>query len=418
MTAPFADVAWALQSGPWRLPLMCTRVAYARGEILVSAVVETLVRDVLDRFPENPTEAELVEFLAARGEQPARTHRFAPQRVARLQLGLQLPDRDAVAQLLAVDSGELAWLADLESRERRAAEPLRHYRWSALPKRDGIRLLAAPKPRLKEAQRRLLRNLVAKIPVHEAAHGAVPGRGVRSALLPHADADVIVRMDLADFFPTISAGRVAGLLEAVGVSADVARVIAGLCTTVVPLRVWHDLPRAESSTEAQSRHGLGLLLRGAHLPQGAPTSPAIANAVLYRMDRRLSALAERHGARYTRYVDDLIFGGNRRLPRAQLIAAVTEVVLSGGFAVAHRKTVVLPAHRRQALLGAVINERPALARNERDRLRAIVHNCRVNGPATQGFSRDVLLGHVSAAGALDAHFGERLRREFDEIRWE
>ena len=406
-------LAHELVTGPWRYPLMCVRAALAGGSHRVDPVVETLVHDVLARFPEPPAHDELVDYLVERGEQPARTHQPARVELASLELGLRLPDRGAVERLLAVDSGELDWLADLQSRERRAPAPLRHYRWTALPKRDGVRLLAAPKPRLKEAQRRLLRGLIGRIPLHDAAHGAVPGRSVRSTLAPHADAAVIVRMDLANFFPTITAPRVAGVLESVGVTAEVARIVAGLCTTVVPVQVWRELV----PPGVGDQHRLRMLLREPHLPQGAPTSPALANAVLYRLDRRIAALAASFGGRYTRYVDDLVIGGDRRLPRAAVIAAVTEVVRSEGFAVAPGKTVVLPGHRRQALLGAVINERPALPRWRRDQLRAIVHNCVVHGPESQHWSRDALLGHVSAAGAIDPVFGGRLRAEFDRIVW-
>ena len=75
---------------------------------------------------------------------------------------MELPHVGALARLLDVDAGELAWFADTRGLERRADTPLRHYRWTVLPKRSGVRLVAAPKPRLKEIQRRLLRHVLAR----------------------------------------------------------------------------------------------------------------------------------------------------------------------------------------------------------------------------------------------------------------
>jgi hypothetical protein len=339
-----------------------------------------------------------------------------PTRAAEAELGFRIRDSAALAALLAVDHGELDWLADRHGWSRRAPAPLVHYRWRAISKHHGgMRVIAAPKPRLKEAQRRLLHHLVSAIPLHDAAHGSVPARSVRSALLPHAGAPVVLRMDLQAFYPTITAGRVERLLVALGVEAGVAPVVAGLCTTVIPLQFWQSLP-VPANWAGHRR--LGDLLRTPHLATGAPTSAALANAVTYRMDRRLSGLAESFGARYTRYVDDLIFSGGRRLAsRPRFVAAIEAIVVDEGFSIARHKTSVLLSHARQGLLGAVINERPALPRPERDRLRAIVHNCLVHGPQTQAVTRAELLGRIAAACALDPEWGATLRRSAEPITW-
>ncbi|MCW2497839.1 MAG: hypothetical protein JWQ77_3763 [Jatrophihabitans sp.] len=395
---------------------MCRRASLARGELIVSPRAEELVRDVLDRFPERPDEAQLVAYLDRRGERAPGERRRVPTRVATAELGFELADVNAVAALLDVDRGELEWLADERGWSRRAPEPLLHYRWQTIPKAGGVRVVAAPKPRLKEAQRRLLRHVVSAIPLHDAAHGAVPKRSVRTALLPHAGSRVVLRMDLAAFYPSITAPRITGLLETVGVEPAVARVLSGLATTIAPLRFWQRLPLP---ADRVAHRRLGELLRTPHLPTGAPTSAALANAVSYRLDRRLAALADRSGARYTRYVDDLIFSGGPRLARQRWFAgAVEAIVLDEGFTVARHKTAVRPAHTRQALLGAVVNERPALPRVERDRLRAIVHNCVVHGAASQGVDRARLLGRVSAAQALDPAWGAKLRDDFNRIAWD
>jgi hypothetical protein len=335
-----------------------------------------------------------------------------------------LPDQAAVARLLDVDLGELAWFADVRRLERTAGEPLRHYRWHVVQRPHGVRLLAAPKPRLKEAQRRLLRHVLAPIRVHDAAHGCVPGRSVRTALAPHTGADVVLRMDLEGFFAGIAAERVHGLLLGpAGLPEPVAHVVTGLVTTVVPGQVWRALPRP-AGIEARERHQrLGARLAVPHLPQGAPTSPALANLVCYRLDRRLAGLAAAFGATYTRYVDDLTFSGGTALGRGRFAELVTAVVTDEGFRVNAAKTSAVSAARRQSVLGAVVNVRPTLPRRERDALRALLHNCATHGWAGQTRAadpatfRDHVLGRVAWAASLDPVFGARLSALAARIDW-
>jgi hypothetical protein len=176
----------------------------SKRRLLIPDDTVALIAAVWGRFPQAPERDVLARFLA---EPP----------------GLLDPRTDigALCQILAIDVGELMWFADVQGRERRAAPQLQHYRWRALPKRGGVRLVAAPKPRLKEIQRRVLRRLDAAIPLHDSAHGAVRSRSVTSALTPHAGARVLVHLDLESFFPTVTASRVRGLLRRFGVAPAV-----------------------------------------------------------------------------------------------------------------------------------------------------------------------------------------------------
>nr|WP_281260508.1 reverse transcriptase family protein [Pseudosporangium ferrugineum] len=117
------------------------------------------------------------------------------------------------------------------------------------------------------------------------------------------------------------------------------------------------------------------------MPQGAPTSPALANLVAYRLDRRLTGLADRFGVRYTRYADDLAFSGalHRRGEAGRLVAAVTAVVTDEGFRVHPAKTRIRGRGDRQQLAGLVVNEHPAVAREDYDRLRAVLHDAARHG---------------------------------------
>lgn len=238
--------------------------------------------------------------------------------------------------------------------------------------------MPAPKPRLKEIQRRLLRHVLAPITLHPAAHGGVPGRSVASALAPHAGTQVVIRADLETFFAAIPARRVYGVLRTAGYPEAVAYAITGLCTTVIPRAVW----QAIDPPAGLDRHRrLGQSLAVPHLPQVAPTSPALANLVAFSLDRRLSGLARAFDAKYTRYIDDLTFSGGSRLrsARSAFVEQLAAITIDEGFRLVAAKTVVLGWSGRQQAFGAVLNHHPTLSRPERDALRALLHNCAVHG---------------------------------------
>ncbi len=435
--ATASGLATALLAGPWRRKEMVRRVAVALGQARAATWVGTMVGEVQTGYPQPPVDRprELARFLRttvgwARGQDatpPPRVLRWEPRPTelawSRAPVA-DLPDQAAVARLLDVDAGELAWFADARGLERTAAEPLRHYRWHVVPRPHGVRLLAAPKPRLKEAQRRLLRHVLARVPVHDAAHGCVPGRSVRTAVAPHAGFPVLLRMDLEAFFASVAAERVRGLLLGpAGLPEPVAHLLTALVTTVVPAQVWREVP-VPAGVEDRDRHRrLGRQLAVAHLPQGAPTSPALANLVCFRLDRRLAGLAASYGARYTRYVDDLTFSGGPAVGRDRFADLVTRVVADEGFRVNAAKTAATSAARRQSVLGTVVNTRPTLPRRERDALRALLHNCAVHGWAGQtrgrepATFRDHVLGRVAWAASLDPAFGARLHALAERVDW-
>ena len=326
-----------------------------------------------------------------------------------------------LAAWLGITADELDWFAGRRNWPRRVGdERSRHYWYRAIKKRHGeIRLLEIPKPRLRDLQRQLLRRLLDAIPAHDAAHGFRPGRNVRSFAEPHAGRRVVIRLDLRDFFPKVSAGRIQHIFLTAGYPETVARLLTGLCTNTASTDTIESLelpPGARRRTEA--------VYRRPQLPQGAPTSPALANLAAYRLDCRLAALAASLGATYTRYADDLAFSGDHELLRAaqRFQIQVAAIAFEEGFAVNTRKTRIMRAGARQRLAGVIINRHPNLARTDYDRLKAILHNCVSNGPATENRDghadfRAHLAGAVAYAVMLNPARGKRLRVLFDRIAW-
>jgi hypothetical protein len=223
-----------------------------------------------------------------------------------------------------------------------------------------------------------------------------------------------VRIDLADFFASVSRARVAALFRRVGYPRRVAAALAGLCTAPTPERVLAEHPRA--GVDLAERFLMNARLRDAHLPQGAPTSPALSNLAAWRLDRRLAALAAGFGATMTRYADDLAFSGDQAFGRSLrfFFARVGAIALEEGFRVNHRKTRVMRHGRRQALCGVVVNDTANLPRRERDRLRATLFNVARFGLESQNRDgrpdfRRHLEGRVAWAAALNPGVGRRLR---------
>jgi retron-type reverse transcriptase len=266
----------------------------------------------------------------------------------------------------------------------------------------GKRRITAPKAALKRAQRAIHQQILSKLAVHRAAHGFVSGRSIVTNAEPHQRAAVVVKMDLIDFFPTVHYRRVLGVFQTLGYSYEVAQVLAGLCThrPILPdgRFVWPGV-----------------------LPQGAPTSPAITNLICARLDRRLSKLAEKSGATYTRYADDLTFSFARepQMKLGKLCWWVDQICQQEGFVENAKKRRVLRRGSQQRITGIVVNDGLRIPREERRRFRAILHNVRKNGLAAEARGRTdfaaYLRGFAAYARMVQPELGEAYAREVEEL---
>jgi hypothetical protein len=225
-----------------------------------------------------------------------------------------------LAKWLGLNPADLRWFADLKALGYKQREPrLEHYHYRILAKRFGaIRLIEAPKPRLKDLQRQIQLWILQKLPAHPAAHGFIAGRSIRTFAAPHVGRMVVLRMDLRDFFPTFGGVRIQNVFRTLGYPEAVADLLGGVCTNAIPIRVWRDLGAGVNPERVVD---LRKLYARPHLPQGAPTSPFLANICCYRLDCRLSAFARSSGAAYTRYADDRVPRVRKaeRLSSAQLL---------------------------------------------------------------------------------------------------
>jgi RNA-directed DNA polymerase len=206
----------------------------------------------------------------------------------------------ALAEWMKVTPAELQWFADLKGLGcKQPQEKLEHYHYRALMKNTGsIRLIESPKPRLKNLQRRILRDILDRIPSHPAVHGFVKGRSIQSFAALHVGQRVVLRMDLQDFFPSFPGARIQNFFRTAGYPEKVADLLGGLATNAVPRSMWRSLITTVQPNACLTQDQLWqtkAMYAGPHLPQGGPTSPALANLCSYRMDCRLHGLAQYAG---------------------------------------------------------------------------------------------------------------------------
>ncbi len=313
-----------------------------------------------------------------------------------------------LADTLRLHPDDLGWLIS------RNAEHYRH-RWQVKPKSGCFRLIESPKVLLKFAQRQVLRKILHAIPPHEAALGFRPGCSVRDFVAPHTGKVLLVRFDLEDFFPSITFARVLSVFLTAGYPESVARALSRLTTHAAPSSILEEKPLAWPERRR---------LATPHLPQGAPTSPALANLSAFRLDCRLAGLAKVAGADYTRYADDLLFSGGEDFARQarRFEVAVGAIIIEEGFRPNHHKTRVLRQGRKQHAASLVLNEKPNIDRREFDRLKAILTNCARHGPASQnrGNHPDFaahLEGKLVWVRFIHPRKGEKLRAIFKRIDW-
>lgn len=323
-----------------------------------------------------------------------------------------LPDEEQLRRYglpLWRTEADLAAALDVSVRElrffsiHRQKERVRHYVSFAIPKRSGgQRVILAPKRRLKRLQRALLRLLVDRLPVSEQAHGFRKGRSIRTGAEVHLGRRVLVQLDLADFFPSITYPRVRGLLIALGYGYPVAACLATLLTEAL---------RQPVSVEGEVYQ---VPVGPRRCPQGAPTSPGVANALTLRLDRRLSGLARRLGFAYTRYADDLTFSGDDPSRVKALLRLARQVVRAEGFAVNEKKTRVSRSGGAQRVTGVTVNRVLGLSRRERRRLRAAIHRALAapGGPPPGVLAE--LRGRLAYLGMLNPAQAEPLRRRLED----
>ncbi len=289
-----------------------------------------------------------------------------PEKLQKYQLR-DFPSHLALAEAMEISIGELRFL----SYGRKVAKVSHYHRFLMPKKRGGHRLISAPMPRLKAAQHWILEHILNPLPLHEAAHGFRSEHSILTNAAPHCGARTVVNIDLQDFFPNITWPRVFGLFRSLGYSRSISTIFTQLCT---------EPPVEDIELDGQTWQ---VATGKRHLPQGAPTSPAITNLLCRALDARLKGIAKKHQFTYTRYADDLTFStfvGKREETR-KLLWQVKKVIEEEGFQIHPEKMRLMDRGRSQEVTGLNVHEqKPTAPRKDVRAFRALLHQLERNGP--------------------------------------
>lgn len=298
------------------------------------------------------------------------------------------------------------------------------------------RYIAVPEPRLMAAQRWLVEHILRGAECHESSVAYAPNSRVKDAARRHNETSWMIKIDVRDFFESITEIDVYRVFLERGYQPLVALELSRICTR---LRDKHRLPDAwrprrwSSNTEWPSPITPYQQRYMGSLPQGAPTSPMLANLVSRPLDEALCSVARKFKLRYTRYADDLAFSTTDKTfgrPRCiQLIGEAYSILGAHGLSPNTSKTSITPPGGRKVLLGLLAHRNdPNLPREFRRNLRMHLYyiNHKNIGPIeharNRGFSsteglRQHLLGLVAFAGQIDPIFGDECKKKLRSAAW-
>lgn len=303
-------------------------------------------------------------------------------------------------------------------------------------RRGGYRRISVPEPLLMAVQRWLTQNVLSRVRANPAAKAYQRGSSPKTAAAVHLGCRWLIKIDLESFFESVSERQVFRVFSQLGFPRLLSFELARICTT---LSVEEDEPKKTSSryrhrrwlSHSQGRHRhLRHHLVG-HLPQGAPTSPQLANLVMGSADQEITALATACGCRYTRYADDIAFStitpAFSRDDAVSLIRKTRRILVRYGFRTNTTKLSVCPPGARKVVLGLLVDRHVLhLNRAFRDRLEQNVYGVSKFGPQNhaqaRGFSsvlalRNHIGGLIAHAESIDADFAAEIRTQLAAVQW-
>ena len=237
----------------------------------------------------------------------------------------------------------------------------KHYHNVLIPKRDGSkRKLSVPDLILKSVQKSIADNILVQYPISRYAKAYKVGSNVQQNAQPHVGKKKILKLDIEGFFDHILYSQVKNIVFSEEKFAEPIRILLTM-----------------------------LCYYKESLPQGAPTSPAITNIIMYEFDEAVGAFCNEKKIAYTRYCDDMTFSGD--FDEREVIAFVKGELYKLGLFLKNRKTVVIPASKRQTVTGIVVNEKVNIAKEYKKKIRQEMHYI-------QKFGLD---GHLEKLGVSD-----------------
>ena len=257
------------------------------------------------------------------------------------------------------------------------------------------REITAPSKELKRRQQWILSEILEKNAVSDCCHAFVKGRSIVTNAMMHIGKQNILNLDIKNFFPSISQDRVIKVFEEMGYGISASGVLADICCYE------------------------------GRLPQGAPTSPYLANLVLSKMDDDLVRFSKQKGLIYTRYADDMSFSSD--LDIRPYVTEIKQIVMKHSFTVNEEKTKYYQEPYRKIVTGLVVKENKiCVPKSFKRKLKQEIYYCKHLGVQTHlnntgnsmrsGF-KEYLYGKAYYVNMVEPDIGKRFLRELDAIEW-
>jgi len=289
---------------------------------------------------------------------------------------------------------------------------------------DSFREIMVPNEKLKFVQRWINYNILEKLPLSSACTGFRPNYSILKNAAVHANSIAIYKIDLLRFFDTITDRRIFGLFKSMGYVDNLAFDLSKICTAKHKKSYWNFV-KEKNYYELENF----LIDNPAILPQGAPTSPMLANLIATRMDERFIKLSQMLNFRYSRYADDLTFsiieGG--RFPN---VAIIKEIISDEGFFINKDKVKYFKRGMKQYVTGLTVTHGTNISKRERREIFKHLFFCKKFGPINhlkhefeknqdrQHYAyQDWLLGKISFVYSVDRVNGIKMFKEFEKINW-
>lgn len=201
------------------------------------------------------------------------------------------------------------------------------YKSYEIPKKNGgSRTISQPARQLKAIQSWILRNILDKLYSSEHSYGFEKGSSILQNASPHIGSNYILTLDLKDFFPSITANRVYTIFRSIGYNTEIAAILTNLC------------------------------VHKNALPQGAPTSPKLANLICLKLDTRIYGYAGSRGMIYSRYADDITLSAQSLKKIEKMKDFIETIIKDENLEINQNKTMILGTKRKKEITGLVLSD--------------------------------------------------------------
>lgn len=284
-----------------------------------------------------------------------------------------------LGKFIRLDSKLIYWLS---------SEAESKYKTYEVPKKNGgVRIINAPVYSLKQVQKWILNNILYRIKTSPYSLGFKPSTDLGSPLYLSAKNHnynlYVLKLDLKDFYPSITKKKVYNLFFNIGYNSQVAFLLTNICT----------------------HHGA--------LPQGAVTSAHLANLICRKMDYRLAGYCQKHDIVFTRYADDMAFSSDNRDTLKKAYKIFCKIIADEGFIVNNSKTRFMTPKCRKQILGITINDNHIKASKDLKRkVRAMIHRSIATGEYD---NNTVIKGYISYINSIESGYLGKIKEYVSKL---